>query len=106
MLAQGLISAQEANWREAEPTVAKTPPQPVTHTVPSPPKEVKGKPAPFSLAEVETGLTGGITSKRMSTLVQRFGVDFKLSAVTRKRLTDEGADDNLLATISASRRSL
>jgi Sel1 repeat len=106
MLAQGLISAQEANWREAEPTVAKTPPQPVTHTVPSPPKEVKGKPAPFSLAEVETGITGGITSKRMATLVQKFGVDFKLSSGTRKRLVDEGADDNLLAAISASKRSL
>ena len=64
------------------------------------------KPAPFSLAEVETGITGGITSKRMATLVQQFGVDFKLSSVTRKRLTDEGADDNLLTTISAASRNL
>src|ERR1700686_1555594 len=105
MLAQGLISAEEANWREAGPTVAKTP-QAVTHTPPSTQKQVKGKPAPFSLAEVETGITGGITSKRMATLVQQFGVDFKLSSVTRKRLTDEGADDNLLTTISVARRNL
>jgi Sel1 repeat len=105
MQTQGLISAEEANWREASPTVAKAP-QPVAHTAPSVPKQFKGKPVPFSLAEVENGITGGITSKRMATLVQQFGVDFKLSSVTRKRLTDEGADDNLLTTISAARRNL
>jgi hypothetical protein len=42
----------------------------------------------------------------MTTLVQKFGVDFKLSAVAGKRLADEGADNNLLQTISASRRVL
>jgi hypothetical protein len=102
MLAQGLISADEANWHAAEATVSQTPP----HASPNPPKDGKGKPAPFSLADVETGLTGGITSKRMTTLVQKFGVDFKLSADTRKRLADKGADDNLLTTISTSKRSL
>jgi len=93
MLAQGLISNKEADWATPEPV-----------------KEVKqdGKksgPAPFSLSEVETGLSGGITNKRMATLVSTFGVDFKLGAATRKRLADEGADDNLLATIAASKRS-
>jgi Sel1 repeat len=102
MLAQGLISADEANWHANEPTVSQTP----QHAPPNPPKNAKGKPAPFSLADVETGLTGGITSKRMTTLVQKFGVDFKLSAVTRKRLADEGAEDSLLTTISSSKRSL
>lgn len=106
MLAQGLISAEEANWREGEQTVSKTPVQTVTHTVPSAPKDAKAKPAPFSLAEIETGITGGITSKRMETLVQKFGVDFKLNAAARKRLADKGADDGLLATIAASWRSL
>jgi TPR repeat protein len=106
MLAQGLISAEEANWRTVEPTVSQTPPQPLPHSPPNRARDIQGKPAPFSLAEVETGITGGITSKRMATLVQKFGVDFKLSSVTRKRLTDEGADDNLLAAISASKRSL
>jgi hypothetical protein len=95
MLAQGLISAKEANWREAE----------VTASV-SPKETKKSKATPFTLGDVETGLTGGITSKRMATLVQKFGVDFKLSAGIRKRLTDVGADDNLLQTISASKRLL
>lgn len=95
MLDQGLISAKEANWREAE----------VTASI-SPKETKKSKAMPFTLGEVETGLTGGITSKRMATLVQKFGVDFKLSAVIRKRLTDVGADDNLLQTISASKRLL
>ncbi len=95
MLAQGLISAKEANWREAE----------VTASI-SPKETKKSKAMPFTLGEVETGLTGGITSKRMATLVQKFGVDFKLSAVIRKRLTDVGADDNLLQAISASKRLL
>jgi hypothetical protein len=59
---------------------------------------------PFSLTEVEAGLTGGITTKRMATLVNTYGVDFTLTASARKRLTDDGADDNLLATISSAKR--
>jgi hypothetical protein len=102
MLTKGLISAEEANWHAAEPAVSQT----LSHMPPNPPKDVKAKAAPFSLGDVETGLTGGITSKRMMTLVQKFGVDFKLSTVTRRRLADDGADDNLLTTISASKRSL
>ncbi len=95
MLAQGSISAEEANWRAADATAAGLPKKPA-----------KNKAAPFSLVEVETGLTGGITSKRMATLVQKFGVDFKLTAMIRKRLADEGADDSLLQTISASKQLL
>ncbi|MFZ0956510.1 MAG: tetratricopeptide repeat protein [Candidatus Sulfotelmatobacter sp.] len=95
MLAQGLISAGEANWSAAEPTVS---------SLPKPP--TKNKAAPFSQGEVETGLNGGITSKRMATLVQKFGVDFKLTAVVRKRLAEKGADDNLLQTIAASKQLL
>jgi TPR repeat protein len=89
MLSQGLISQKEADWATPEPV-----------------KEVKKSgPVPFSLAEVETGLSGGITNKRMATLVSTYGVDFKLGAGTRKRLADEGADDNLLVTIAAAKRS-
>lgn len=89
MLGQGLISKKEADWAAPEPV-----------------KEVKKSgPPPFSLAEVETGLSGGITNKRMATLVTTFGVDFKLADSTRKRLVVEGADDNLLATIAAAKRS-
>jgi hypothetical protein len=89
MLQQGLISKQEANWHAAEPTrVAE-----------------KGKPTPFSLAEVETGLKNWITNKRMAALVQQFGVNFKLNQAERKRLQDAGAEESLLTVISLNKRS-
>jgi TPR repeat protein len=89
MLQKKLISKQESNWRTPEATV----------------ETGKGKAAPFTLAEVETGLKGSITNKRMATLVQKFGVDFKVNAAIQKRLADDGADADLLQTISASKRS-
>ena len=89
MLAQGLISAKEAEWHTSEATAPKQPPT---------------RKPPFSLTEVEAGLTGGITTKRMATLVSTYGVDFTLTASARKRLTDDGADDNLLAAISSAKR--
>jgi hypothetical protein len=61
------------------------------------------KPKPFSPVEIEKGLQGGITCKRLATLVDKFKVDFTLSAEIRERLGKAGADDNLLATISASK---
>jgi hypothetical protein len=95
MLQKKLISEQEANWHAPEPTPSSQPSKVAE----------KGKAAPFTLAEVETGLKGYITNKRMATLVQKFGVDFKLNATMRKRLVDDGAQDELLAAISASKRS-
>lgn len=92
LLAQGLISNQEADWHAGEPGA---------HTATT--KDIKSGPPPFSLAEVEAGLTGGITDKRMTTLVNTYGVDFSLTATSRKRLSNNGADDNLLAAISNSR---
>lgn len=87
MLAKGLISTQEAKW-----------------AIPAPTKEAKSaKPPPFSLAEVETGLSGGITAKRMTDLVSKYGVDFPVNQVTRKRLSEAGADDSLLNTIASSK---
>ncbi len=93
MLSQGLISKQEADWRSPEPWSPPT-------------KEAKNpsKPAPFSLGEIETGLTGGITTKRMATLVTTYGVDFPLTSGSKKRLTDDGADDALLQTIASAKR--
>jgi len=93
MLAQGLISEKEADWHSHQ----------ASNTPPKQPKVVKGPP-PFSLAELETGLSGGITTKRIATLVSTYGVDFTLGANSRKRLTDNGADDNLLAIIASSKR--
>jgi CO dehydrogenase/acetyl-CoA synthase delta subunit len=40
----------------------------------------------------------------MATLVSTYGVDFTLTASARKRLTNDGADDNLLAAISSAKR--
>jgi len=77
MFHQGLITRQEANWRV---------------------------PAPFSLAEVETGLKGWITSARMATLVHTYGVNFNLNAGAQKVLLADGADANLLQAIKASKR--
>lgn len=92
MLSEGSISAKEADWHASETARAIA-------------KQAKtNKPPPFSLGEVETGLTGGITSKRMATLVSTYGVDFSLSASARKRLTDKGAEDGLLTTIASSKR--
>lgn len=89
MLQKKLISKQEANWHAPESTI----------------EAEKSKAAPFTLAEIEAGLKGSITNKRMTTLVQKFGVDFKLNPTAQKRLAGDGADDNLLQTISASKRS-
>src|ERR1700689_2533002 len=94
MVAKGLISAREGNWHAPE-QVASVPPKPAQSGAP-----------PFSLAEVETGLKSWITTRRMATLVQQFGVDFKLSDADRKRLADAGADPGLLQIISASKRPL
>ncbi len=93
MFHAGLISKQEANWHGPEPT-----------------KEAKNagtektKSTAFSLAEVETGLKGWITSNRMASLVQTYGVNFSLNADTQKLLLADGADANLLQVISASKR--
>ncbi len=96
MLAAGMISAADADWHKTESAQA-----PPTIT----PKRTKpNQPPPFSLAEVETGLTGGITTKRMATLVTTYGVDFVLNAGARKRLSDEGADDSLLSVIASAKR--
>jgi hypothetical protein len=94
MVAKGMISAREANWHASEQAAS------------APPKAGKSGAAPFSVAEVETGLKSWITTKRMATLVQQFGVDFALGEATRKRLADAGADPYLLQVISASKRSL
>lgn len=90
MLHQGLITKQEANWRVPEPTKEA--------------EKGKAAPLPFSLAEVETGLKGWITSARMATLVHTYGVNFSVNAGTQKVLLADGADANLLRVISASKR--
>lgn len=105
LLKKGTISRQEANWR-APDLVAKTS-EPVIEAKTEPKADAKTENSkPFSLLEVEKGLQGGITCKRLATLVDKFKVDFSLSDDIRQRLSKAGADDNLLATISASRHPL
>ena len=96
MLSQGLISKQEAQWHV--PAVVKTD---------NGTKQQKPQgPQPFSFTEVETGLTGGITNRRMAALIGTYGVDFSLNDTARQKLAADGADDSLLTVISASKRSL
>lgn len=89
MLANGVISREEANWRTPEPG--------------SKVKTASSK--AFSLDEIEKGLQGGITCKRLAALVDKFKVDFAMTAGVRQRLEKAGADENLLVTISVSKQS-
>jgi len=110
LAAQGVISVDEADWHAQEPgepvQPVKNPEVKVPGVKPAGAKSDQGKKkaAPFSLAEVETGLTGGITPGRMATLVGQYGVDFSLGGTAKQRLTNDGADDNLLQTIASSKR--
>lgn len=54
---------------------------------------------PLSEAEVMEGLSGGLSSKRLATLVLQYGVDFKLTPESEQRLRGVGADDGLLLAI-------
>ena len=100
MLAEGLISEKEADWHAAASQSSTK----QANTNPEITKPGNGKAPAFSLAEVETGLKGGITPKRMATLVTTYGVDFPLNGNAKKRLTDDGADDTLLQTIASAKR--
>jgi hypothetical protein len=117
LAAQGLISVEESDWRSLQPGEQQQAPPPIKavknadvqtnqgQTNLGPSSVVKNdKAAPFSLSEVETGLTGGITTKRMATLVSQYGVDFTLGPNAKQRLTIDGADDALLQTIASSKR--
>jgi TPR repeat protein len=107
MLAAGVISKEEANWLAPEPsTKIKTATSGKTAAPLRAATSTTATSKPFSLDEVEKGLQGGITCKRLSALVDKFKVNFSLTTDLRERLGKAGADDNLLTTISASRRSL
>jgi TPR repeat protein len=88
LLSAGLIAEDEANWQVKPPVV---------HVEQS-------KSRPFTESDVKKGLRGGITTKHLISLVNRFGVDFTLTPNVREALGEEGADENLLYTISVSKR--
>jgi len=99
---QGLITINEADWRKPEP--GSEPVKPAKTNEGTATEAKSSKAMPFSLSEVEIGLTGGITTRRMSTLVSQYGVDFVLNENAKKKLTEEGADDALLQTLASSKR--
>lgn len=112
LAAQGLIPVNEADWRAPEPGSdtdqqdVKNPDvkKPDLKTSDAQKNPGKSKAPPFSLAEIETGLNGGITAKRMTTLVGQYGVDFSLSAGAKERLSHDGADEALLEVIASAKR--
>ena len=61
-------------------------------------------PAPFTVADVEQMLRGGISTKRAATLVRERGVDFSLTDDTEHRLRAAGADDELMLTIAKNKK--
>jgi hypothetical protein len=58
---------------------------------------------PFDLMEVEGMLRGGLTPKRIISLIEQNGVSFGLTANVEKELGKLGADDRLLLAIARNR---
>ena len=61
-------------------------------------------PKPLALAEIEEGLKGGLSNKRLTAMVKEFGVDFATTDEIKQRLRSQGADVELLLTISQAKR--
>jgi formylglycine-generating enzyme required for sulfatase activity len=61
-------------------------------------------PEPLTEAKILDGLTrGGITSKRMATLVEERGVDFALTSEIEKALRNAGAGDDLIEAVKRAK---
>jgi outer membrane lipoprotein-sorting protein len=61
-------------------------------------------PAPFSEADIEQMLSGGVSAKRTAVLVKERGVDFLMDDPAEQRLRAAGADGDLLLTIAKAKR--
>lgn len=61
-------------------------------------------PKPLSIEEVEEALRNGISTQRVQGFVKQFGVDFTLSDEVERRLRADGADSDLLLTITKARK--
>jgi hypothetical protein len=61
-------------------------------------------PPPFSVADMEQMLQGGVSPKRAAALVKERGVDFAVDDAAEKRLRAAGADDALLLAIAKGKR--
>ena len=83
--------------RVAVPLAALPPPKPA-----EPPKPAG--PATLGLSDVITMLKGGVSPRRVSSLVQERGVDFALDDASEKQIRTAGGDAELLVVIAKSRR--
>jgi hypothetical protein len=66
-------------------------------------KPPPGPPA-LSLQEVQTALENGLSKKKITDMVNQFGVDFELTQETEQRLRTAGADSNLLLAIARAKK--
>ena len=91
----GQITKQEANWQAPETAQS-------TATAGNTTAGTAAK--PFTFDELQKGLRGGITNKRLISLVKQYGVDFTVTPSARTKLAGLGADDALLAAISKAKQ--
>lgn len=61
-------------------------------------------PPPFSVADVEQMLRGGVSLKRVAVLVKERGVDFAVDDAAERRLRAAGADGDLLLAIAKAKK--
>jgi len=61
-------------------------------------------PKALALVEIEEALTNGLSPKRITTLVNQFGVDFALTKELEQRLRSKGADSDLLVAIATNKK--
>lgn len=61
-------------------------------------------PKALALAEIEEALTNGISAKRLTTLVNQYGVDFALTKSVEQGLREKGADSDLLVAIATNKK--
>src|SRR5262249_39821592 len=99
------ITQQEANWQAPEPKGAIATDIAGNKGAEASGTSTKASAKPFSLAEIEKGLQGGITNRRMTTLVKKYGVGFTVTSSVKSRLKSLGADDELLAAMSGAKQA-
>ncbi|MDP9262808.1 MAG: PEGA domain-containing protein [Acidobacteriota bacterium] len=72
--------------------------------LPPPPPPQPAGPQPFTAQDVVELLQGGVSPKRVATLVQERGVDFPLTDPVEKQIRAAGGDAELLVVIAKARK--
>jgi hypothetical protein len=94
----GTVTLQSGDEKRLDiPLVAVRPPPPV-----EPAKPVG--PVAFALKDVVAMLQGGVSPKRVASLVQERGVDFPLDDAAEKQVRAAGGDAELLVVIAKSKK--